>query len=46
MKHPHASARRAVVEYVGWNNGTWLHSALGYRSSAKMRGTNKLTNVA
>ena len=25
-----AAARRAVVEYLGWYNGTRLHSALGY----------------
>ena len=25
-----ASARRAVVEYMGWFNGTRLHSSLGY----------------
>jgi transposase InsO family protein len=25
-----ASARRATVEYIGWFNGTRLHSALGY----------------
>jgi putative transposase len=25
-----ASARRAVVEYIGWFNGTRLHSSLGY----------------
>ena len=27
-----AGARRAVVEYIAWYNGTRLHSALGYRS--------------
>jgi transposase InsO family protein len=27
-------ARRAVVEYIGWYNGTRLHSSLGYRSPA------------
>jgi transposase InsO family protein len=28
-----AAARRAIVEYIGWYNGTRLHSTLGYRSS-------------
>ncbi len=27
-----AGARRAVVEYIGWYNGTRLHSSLGYQS--------------
>ncbi len=26
----HASARRAIVDYIGWFNGTRLHSTLGY----------------
>jgi putative transposase len=25
-----AAARRAIVEYIAWYNGTRLHSALGY----------------
>jgi hypothetical protein len=25
-------ARRAIVEYIAWYNGTLLHSTLGYRS--------------
>ena len=28
-------ARRAVVEYIGWYNGTRLHSALAYVSPAE-----------
>jgi putative transposase len=30
-----AAARRAIVEYIGWYNGTPLHSTLGYRSPAE-----------
>ena len=30
-----AAARRAVVEYIGWYNGTRLHSTLGYRTPAE-----------
>jgi putative transposase len=32
-----AGARRAIVEYIGWFNGTRLHSALGYLSPAELR---------
>jgi transposase InsO family protein len=34
-----ASARRAVVEYIGWYNGTRLHSTLSYRSPAEFEAT-------
>jgi putative transposase len=27
-----AAARRAIVEYIAWYNGTRLHSALGYKT--------------
>jgi transposase InsO family protein len=27
-------AKRAVVEYIAWYNGTRLHSSLGYQSPA------------
>ena len=30
-----AAARRATVDYIGWYNGTRLHSALGYCSPAE-----------
>jgi transposase InsO family protein len=29
------AARRAIVEYIGWYNGTRLHSTLGYLSPAE-----------
>jgi transposase InsO family protein len=45
----HASARRAVVDYIGWFNGTWLHSALGYLTPNEYQattGTEDLAQVA
>jgi putative transposase len=30
-----AAARRAIVEYTGWYNGTRLHSTLGYLTPAE-----------
>ena len=30
-----AGARHAIVEYIGWYNGTRLHSTLDYRSPAE-----------
>ena len=41
-----ALARQAVVEYIGWYNGTRLHSTLGYRSPAEYEEQNKIRNVA
>jgi len=43
-----AAARRATVEYIGWYNGTRLHSALGYRSPAEFENDhhNKIRKVA
>jgi transposase InsO family protein len=41
-------ARRAVTEYIGWYNGTRLHSSLDYLSPAEFEAAhhNKIKNVA
>ena len=43
-----ASARHAVVEYIGWYNGTRLHSSLGYNTPAEFEAShhNMIKNVA
>jgi transposase InsO family protein len=41
-----ALARRAIVEYIAWYNGTRLHSTLGYRSPAEFEEDNKIKKVA
>jgi putative transposase len=41
-----AMARRAVVEYIAWYNGTRLHSPLSYRSPAEFEQQNKIKNIA
>jgi transposase InsO family protein len=41
-----AAARRAVVEYIAWYNGTRLHSTLGYRSPPEYEEDGKIKNVA
>jgi transposase InsO family protein len=41
-----AGARRAIVEYIAWYNGTRLHSTLGYRSPAEFEEDSKIKKVA
>jgi transposase InsO family protein len=41
-----AMARRALVEYIAWYNGTRLHSTLGYRSPAEFEEHNKIKKIA
>jgi transposase InsO family protein len=41
-----AAARRAIVEYIAWYNGTRLHSTLGYRSPAEFEEHSKIKKVA
>lgn len=39
-------ARRAIVGYIAWYNGTRLHSTLGYRSPAEFEEDSKIKKVA
>jgi putative transposase len=41
-----AAARRGIVEYIAWYNGTRLHSTLGYRSPTEFEEGNKIKKVA
>ena len=41
-----AAASRAIVNYIGWYNGTRLHRTLGYRSPAEFEEDNKIKKVA
>jgi transposase InsO family protein len=41
-----AMARRAIVEYIAWYNGTRLHSTLGYKTPAEFEEDNKIKKVA
>jgi transposase InsO family protein len=36
-----SGARRAIVEYIGWYNGTRLHSTLDYRSPAEFEASTR-----
>jgi hypothetical protein len=39
-------ARRAIVEYVAWCNGTRLPSTLGYKTPAELEEQGKIRKVA
>src|SRR5262245_36033697 len=39
-------AKRAIVEYIAWYNGTRLHSTLGYRTPAESEEASKIKKVA
>jgi transposase InsO family protein len=41
-----AMARRAIVEYIAWYNGTWLHSPLGSKTPAELEEQDKIRKVA
>ena len=41
-----AMARRAIVEYIAWYNGTRLHSTLGYKTPAEFEEDYKIKKVA
>ncbi len=44
----HPQARQAIVDYIGWCNGTRLHNALGYRCLAEFENNyyNKIRKIA
>ncbi len=41
-----AMARRAIVEYIAWYNGTRLHSTQGYKTPAEFEEDYKIKKVA
>ncbi len=41
-----AAATRAIVDYIGWYNGTRLHGSLGYRSPAEFEAGRPTEEVA
>jgi transposase InsO family protein len=40
-----AMARRAIVEYIAWYNGTRLHSTLGYKTPTEFEEQDKIRKV-
>ena len=40
-----AGARRAITEYIGWYNGSRLHSSLGYQTPAEYEATARREDI-
>jgi transposase InsO family protein len=39
-------ARRAIVEYIAWYNGTRLHSTIGYKTPVEFEEDSKIKKAA